>query len=572
MLTVLAALEHHARVAPRKPALVIGVKGTWQQFSYADLQAETERWARIWLATGAARHSVVFIILQHCPQMYPAFLGAMRAGLIPSFMPYPTIKQDPQLYWRSHQDLFNRVAPAGVLTYAALIEPIRRIADLATCQVLDVAGVACDPAQTLPLAPDIDNPGSIAVLQHSSGTTGLKKGVALTWRQIRDQIEACALALDASGEDRIVSWLPIYHDMGLIATFLLPFTLGAMVVSIDAFEWLMRPDMFLDEIARFRGTISWLPNFAFNHLVRTRDRDRQYDLSSLRALVDCSEPCKAESIEKFIETFQSHGLAPNAVQVCYGMAEIVFAATHTPAGTQPPRITIDRDAMAGRSEVVVLPEGTAHGARFLSCGQPIKGVQIRIVTRQAGSGMARLARGLADIGIGVKRQHAVTIGEIELRSPFLFDGYFRNPAATAAAMEANWFRSGDIGFILDGELYVCGRSKEMLIVHGRNYYANDIEALVNRLAGIKPGRVVAVGVFDRITGSEEAVVLAETTLEDPQERAELEQAIRKRVFDVLNLTLRRVEIAGEGTLVKTTSGKISRNENIKRLSAELVPS
>ena len=572
MLTVLAALEHHARVMPRKPALIIGVKGSWQQFAYADLQEETERWARIWLATGAAPRSVVFIILQHCPEMYPAFLGAMRAGLIPSFMPYPTIKQDPNLYWRSHQDLFNRVAPSCVLTYTALIEPIRRIADLATCQVLDVADAQDDPALILSLAPDIDNPASIAVLQHSSGTTGLKKGVALTWRQIRDQVEACALALDASGDDRLVSWLPIYHDMGLIATFLLPFTLGASVISIDAFDWLMRPDMFFDEIARFRGTISWLPNFAFNHLIRTRDRDRLYDLSSLRALVDCSEPCKPESIEKFIEVFTPHGLQPNAVQVCYGMAEIVFAATHTPAGTRPPRVTIDRAAMADRSEVVVLPEGTEEGARFLSCGRPIKGVEIRIVTRPASYGMARLARGLADIGIGAKRQPVVSIGEIQVRSHFLFDGYFRNPAATDAGMEGSWFRSGDIGFILDGELYVCGRSKEMLIVHGRNYYANDIEALVNRLAGIKPGRVVAVGVFDPVTGSEEAVVLAETTLEDPEERAELEAAIRKRIFDVLNLTLRRVEIAGEGTLVKTTSGKISRNENIKRLSAELVPS
>jgi fatty-acyl-CoA synthase len=572
MLTVLAAIEHHARVTPRKPALVIGVKGAWQQFCYADLQEETERWARIWLATGAAPRSVVFIILQHCPEMYPAFLGAMRAGLIPSFMPYPTIKQDPNLYWRSHQDLFNRVAPSCVLTYEALIEPIRRIADLATCQVIDVAETHDEPAQSLPLAPDIDNPGSIAVLQHSSGTTGLKKGVALTWRQIRDQIEAVALALDASGEDRLVSWLPIYHDMGLIATFLLPFTLGAVVISIDAFDWLMRPDMFFDDIARFRGTISWLPNFAFNHLVRTRDRDRHYDLSSLRALVNCSEPCKAESIETFIEIFTPHGLRPNAVQVCYGMAEIVFAASHTPAGTMPPRVTIDRAAMADRSEAVVIREGTPEGARFLSCGRPIQGVEIRIVPRPAATGMARFARGLAEMGIGTKRLSAVPIGEIQVRSPFLFDGYFRNPAATDAGMDGSWFRSGDIGFILDGELYVCGRSKEMLIVHGRNYYANDIEALINPLAGIKPGRVVAVGVFDSVTGSEEAVVLAETMLEDPEERAELEQAIRKRVFDVLNLTLRRVEIAGEGTLVKTTSGKISRNENIKRLSGELVAS
>ena len=571
MLTVLSALEHHARLTPSKPAFVIGKKGEWTQLSYSDLHDETERWAKIWLGLGLSQKSVVFIVLQHCTEMYPVFLGAMRAGLIPSLMPFPSAKQDAQLYWRSHQDLFNRVQPACVVTYADLVEPIRRIADLATCQVVDVERAREAPSQTLPLSPDMEDPGSIAVLQHSSGTTGLKKGVALTWRQIRDQADSVAHALKATGDDRIISWLPIYHDMGLIATFLLPVTLGAMVVSIDAFEWLTRPDMFLDEIARFGGTICWLPNFAFNHLIRTRDRDRQYDLSTMRAVIDCSEPCKAETIENFIQVFEPHGLRPDAVQVCYGMAEIVFAATQTPAGTQPRRITIDRAALSERSEIVQLPEGADNGVRFLSVGRPIRGVELRITSRAAG-GMARLARGLADIGIGTKRPGITTAGEIEVRGPFLFDGYFRNPAATEAGMEGNWFRSGDIGFILDGELYVCGRSKEMLIVHGRNYYANDIEALVNKLAGIKPGRVVAVGVFDPVTGTEEAVVLAETILPDMADRAELEMAIRKRVFDVLNLTLRRVEIAGEGTLVKTTSGKISRNENIKRLSGELVAS
>jgi acyl-CoA synthetase (AMP-forming)/AMP-acid ligase II len=164
------------------------------------------------------------------------------------------------------------------------------------------------------------------------------------------------------------------------------------------------------------------------------------------------------------------------------------------------------------------------------------------------------------------------VGEIEVRCPFLFDGYFRNPAATAAAVTGGWLKTGDIGFLLDGELYVCGRAKEMLIVHGRNFYANDIEGLINTLAGIKPGRCVAVGVFDPVTGSEEAVVLAETVLTEDADRCELEQAIRKRVFDVLNLTLRRVDLAAEGALVKTTSGKISRDENVRRLKRELVPS
>lgn len=567
MLTLLAALAEHARATPDKPAFVIGKQGEWQQFRYADLQEETERWARIWAATEAPAGAVVFIILQHSAAMYPAFLGAMRAGLVPSLMPFPTPKQDPALYWSSHKELFARVAPACVLTYAALTEQIGGIAG--TCAILDVALAEDAPGQVLPPMPDIADPGGVALLQHSSGTTGLKKGVALTWRQIASQIGACAEAIGATGEDRIATWLPIYHDMGLIAAFLLPVTLGITVVSIDAFEWLTRPDMFLDDIARFGCTLAWLPNFAFTHLVRTRDRDRTYDLSSLRALIDCSEPCKPETLERFRQVFAADGLRPEVLRVCYGMAEAVFAATQTPVGVMPRVITLDREALADRNEIVLLDEGAPNGARHVSCGKPIGGVELRIVARPQ-TGMARLARNFADIGLGARRPAAAQVGEIELRCPFLFDGYFRNPALTAAAMNGGWYKTGDIGFILEGELFVCGRAKEMLIVHGRNYYANDIEALINPLAGVKAGRVVAVGVFDPVSGSEEAVVLAETTLEDEDARSELAQAIRKRVFDVLNLTLRRVEIAGEGTMVKTTSGKVSRDENIKRLSKELV--
>jgi acyl-CoA synthetase (AMP-forming)/AMP-acid ligase II len=248
------------------------------------------------------------------------------------------------------------------------------------------------------------------------------------------------------------------------------------------------------------------------------------------------------------------------------MAEVVFAATQTPLGARPRTITVDRAALTDRNEIVPIEDGAPEGAHFLSCGRPIRGVQLRIAAPPQPSGVARL------LGLGGRRQSAPQVGEIELNCPFLFEGYFRNPAATAASLNHRWFKSGDIGFIHDGELYVCGRVKEMLIVHGRNFYANDIEALINPLAGIKPGRVVAVGVFDPVTGSEEAVVLAETTLDEPEARAELAQAIRQRVFDALNLTLRRVEIASEGTMVKTTSGKISRDENIRRLSKELVSS
>ena len=442
----------------------------------------------------------------------------------------------------------------------------------ATCQVLDVTMVRPSFAGALPPLAELADPGSTALLQHSSGTTGLKKGVALTWLQIREQLEAYTRAIAASGEDRIVSWLPVYHDMGLITGLLLPVTLGAMAVCIDAFEWLARPDMFFDEIERFRGTLAWLPNFAFNHLVRTRDRDRLYELSSVRLMINCSEPCRPETMATFIGIFGSHGLRSEAIAVCYGMAEAVFGLTQTPANCSVRVAAIDRAALSDRSEAVLIDADSPNSQPVVSCGVPIAGVQLRVAAAPPVTGLAKLARDLAERGLGNRRIAGLLVGEIEVRCPFLFDGYFRNPTATAEAVVGGWLRTGDIGFISDGELYVCGRKKEMLIVHGRNFYANDIEGLINTLAGIKPGRCAAFGVFDPVSGSEEAVVLAETVLTEAADRVELELAIRKRVFDVLNLTLRRVELASEGALVKTTSGKISRSENINRLSRELVPS
>jgi fatty-acyl-CoA synthase len=545
MRTLLTALAHFARVAPAKPALVVSRKGVWTQFSFADLHEETERWARSWRNLCPTQGAVVFLILQHGIDMYPAFLGAMRAGLVPSFLPYPTPKQDTALYWRAHKALLARVQPACILSYAELLPALQDITADTSCTVLDIATVSLGASNAeLPPAPDVANPKLTALLQHSSGTT-----------------------IGATPYDRIISWLPLYHDMGLITAFLLPISLGATVISIDAFDWLTRPDMLFDEISRFRATLCWLPNFAFNHLVRTRDRDRSYDLSSMRAFIDCSEPCKPETAESFEQVFAGHGLRPNAVQVSYAMAEAVFAVTQTRFADKPRTLSVDRAAFTGRSEIVLVPRDTANALHFLSCGSPVEGAALRIVPKAGDRAWHRLSHGFAALGLGRKPPVDLVVGEIQIHGPFMFDGYFRNQAATEAAFDGAWFRTGDMGFVHQGELFVCGRLKEMLIVHGRNYYANDIEDVVNRVAGVKPGRVVALGVYDPVTATEEAVVMAETLLHgtDDAARNALSKAIRAQVFDELSLSLRRVEIADEGTLIKTTSGKLSREENIKRL-------
>jgi fatty-acyl-CoA synthase len=566
MRTLLNALYHHAAHTPTKPAIILGQQGLWTQLSFADLRDETERWARLWLDHCSTPNAVVFLIVQHGINQYPAFLGAMRAGLVPSFLPFPTPKQDPELYWQSHKALFERVNPACILAYEHIVPWLHDIRASDSCMILDIESFAGRSSiQALPRLPDEQNPAHVALLQHSSGTTGLKKGVMLTYEAIRRQLAACTAALAITPADKVISWLPVYHDMGLITAFMLPLSLGIPVISLDAFEWLLQPDSLLDEIAHFRATLCWMPNFAFNHLVRTRDPDKTYDMSSIRAFIDCSEPCKAETMELFDATFSASGLAADAIQTCYGMAEIVFAATHSTQGARPRSLHIDRTSFNTRSEIVVVPASHTDKLTFTSCGPPVEGVSVRIVPVPDAARTARWSQILASLRIVSRGTIHSGVGEIQVLSNFLFDGYFRNEAANMDAFDETWFRSGDMGFMHDGELYVCGRIKEMLIVHGRNFYANDIEEIVNKVHGVKPGRVVALGVYDPKTASEEAMILAETILPDDGSWPKLGEAIRRQVFNTLSLSVRRVEIVSAGTLVKTTSGKISREENVKRL-------
>jgi acyl-CoA synthetase (AMP-forming)/AMP-acid ligase II len=232
------------------------------------------------------------------------------------------------------------------------------------------------------------------------------------------------------------------------------------------------------------------------------------------------------------------------------MAETVFAASHTELGRPPRTLTVDRHLMETTRQVQVVDASHPDGQRFLSCGRVVGDLAVRIAS-------VHPHRERGETGQGV-------VGEIEIRGGHLFSGYFRNSAANAAAIADGWYRTGDLGFMHGGELFVCGRQKELLIVHGRNFYAHDIEAIVSGVEHVKPGRTIALGLDDAQSGSEEAVVLIETDLSGADERKALQRAVKKAVFDRMDLTLKSVMIVPAGSLIKTTSGKISRAANKAR--------
>jgi len=513
--------------------------------TWADLERGARRFTGLYSANGILPGGVVLIFLRHGPALYGAFFGAMLGGFVPSFMPCLSPRQNPAIYWRSHQTLLDRSEPSAI------------VADRATFAEMEAAGLRLGAARRLIVedlataaAADFDPPPetAIALLQHSSGTTGLKKGVALSYDAILRQIESYRAALHVGGDDVIVSWLPLYHDMGLIACCVMPAILGVPVVHIDPFYWVARPRSLFDAIAAHRGTLAWLPNFAFEHLARVAGRDAaSFDLSRVRAFVNCSEPCKPATFDRFRAAFAASGMRDAALQCCYAMAETVFAVTQTTPGAAPRRIRVASDSVARGQTPRLVDSG---GVELIETGAPLDGVTITI-RDDAGNTLPEGA-----------------VGEIAISAPFLFAGYDRDSARTAERLIDGVYFSRDLGFLRDGHLFVLGRADDLIIVNGRNLYAHDIEAAIGAIAGIKPGRCIAIGVFDEIAGSDVLIVVCERDGAAARDPDAMIGDIVAAVHSIFAVTPRRVHVVAEGWLVKTTSGKLSRNDNLARLAGK----
>nr|MDQ2860965.1 AMP-binding protein [Pseudomonadota bacterium] len=495
----------------------------------------------------------VLIFLRHTPQLYGAFFGAMLIGVTPAFMPCSSPRQDPTLYWRSHQALMDQIAPAAVVTDRATLAEMQdaglRLNGTAVLLIEDLAPTSLEPR--------LVDESAIGLLQHSSGTTGLKKGVALSFGAIVDQIESYAATIALGEDDAIVSWLPLYHDMGLIACLILPAYFATPVTHLDPFHWIGRPDTLFEQMVKRKGTLTWLPNFAFEHLAGTvARRAAHWDLSSVRAFINCSEPCKAATFDRFAAAFAPAGVRPDQLQCCYAMAETVFAVAQSgfqddPTRALPARIRVDPASLdRGKAPIDAAP---GEGVELIETGVVIDGLGLT-VHDEAG---ALIADG--------------RIGEVGLCGRFLFSGYNRDPDRTAERLRGGVYFSRDLGFVRDGRLYVLGRMDDLIIINGRNLYAHEVESHVGAVAGVKPGRAVALAWFDPRIGSETLVVMVERARAIGRPDEEIRREIIGLVHSVFNVTPRAVEMLEEGRLVKTSSGKISRKENLARYAAAQSP-
>ncbi len=521
---MLQALARHCAERPDAIFCHFWAGDIREDISFRKLRLEAAAYAALYRESGLKAGDVVLIMLKHSPEMYYSFTGAMLCGCIPSMMPFPSVKQDSSKFWESHGELFYRIGAGAILTSAENAESLRKNMPDQRLEILLAESCRQTARHFEPVSAELgDIALDIAFIQHSSGTTGLKKGVQLSYGAIAAQIANYADRLGFVASDRIVSWLPLYHDMGLIACFILPLTLGLPVVSLDAFEWVNRPALLLEAIQAHRCTHVWLPNFAFHHLSRAADPERGYVLNSMKAFINCSEPCKPETFDLFLENFAACGVHAGQLQACYAMAETVFAVTQTTPGQKIKEYHLDA-------------EPGKPSQRILSTGSVISGLEIRIASGH--------------------------VGEIEVRGDFLFSGYYKNDSSQEFA--DGWYQTGDTGFIHDGELYVLGRLKEMIIVCGKNLYAHDLEYICNRVEGVKKGRCVVFGLFDPDVGTENLIVVAETEIPEGPAWATIRKSIKNELLAVFNIPPHDIRIVNPGWLVKSTSGKISRGGNLKK--------
>jgi acyl-CoA synthetase (AMP-forming)/AMP-acid ligase II len=340
--------------------------------------------------------------------------------------------------------------------------------------------------------------------------------------------------------------------MGLIAGFLMPILSGIPLVLMSPFDWVRAPYKLLQAISKYSGTLTWLPNFAYNFCTqKIRDRHIEgVDLSSLRAVINCSEPVRWESHIAFHERFKEYGLKFEALQTSYAMAENVFAVTQSPLDGIPVVEEIDREAFM--VERVAKPPGDDRPSmKMMSSGRPLENVRVKVV----------------DDGGNELPERA--IGELALRSDCMLTGYFNRPDLTATAFRDGWYLTGDYGYLSNGEVFVSGRKKDMIIVGGKNIYPQDLEALTYEVPGVHPGRSVAFGMFDETQGTEEVVIIAEGDSEDPDEQQKIADRIRAHVTKNSAIALRHVRVVGPKWILKTSSGKTARSANKEKFLREL---
>lgn len=534
-------LDFFARDRERVFARVWDRHASAAVITYGDLVLRAAAIARRLTAAGVRDGEVVVVILEAGAPLLSAWLAPLLAGAIPSLFAWPTEKLSRDYYERSVSALLDLCGATALVTSRDLLDTLRPLtADAGRLRALvTVDDIAPAVALPPPRREWLEDGDRIAILQHSSGSTGLQKGVALSSRAVINQIETYAQALRVTASDRVANWMPLYHDAGLIAGFVQPLISGLPLSFLSPMDWVRDPVLLLRAISADRATLCWLPNFAYNFMstrIPTR-RLEGIDLSSMRAFVNVAEPVRVASHEQFRTRFEPYGLAPLALTTSYAAAENTFAITQSDPERPVSVDVIDRLRLARDGRALPAPPG-APASALLSSGALIPGTTLRVLDADG--------RELGERDMG----------ELAIRSGCLFSEYFHRPDLTAHAFHEGWYLTGDYGYVADGEVYVTGRKKDLIIVGGNNIYPQDLEFIADGVPGVHPGRTVAFGLENAEMGTEDVVIVVEAEAgADPEQ---IQEAVRAAIAQQSDCIARTVYVVPPMWLIKTSSGKISR--------------
>jgi len=540
--TVTDVLLWHASNHPQKLHIHLYGEGeAVDDITYSVLKEGAERIAAGLAAYGLQPGETVATMLPTGRDYLFSFFGILMAGGVPVPLYPPARLTQIEDHLQRHVGILASSAARLLVT----VREGKALAFLLRARAGSLRGVvtvADLDARAGALRRVVRMPSDLALLQYTSGSTGNPKGVALTHANLLANIRTFGPALGLGGEDVFVSWLPLYHDMGLIGAWLGSLYYGVPLALMSPLAFLARPARWLWAIHRHRGTLSAAPNFAYEMCARkVQAQDLEgLDLSSWRVAMNGSEPVSADTLEAFAQRFAGYGLRREALMPVYGLAECAVALTFPPLGRGPLIDVIDRETLMREGRAVPAPTGPGQALRLVSSGRPLPGHQVRIVD-------------------GTDREVADRVeGTLEFRGPSTTAGYFREPEQTRRLFHGDWLDSGDLAYVADGEIYITGRTKDVIIRGGRNIHPYDLEIAVGNIAGIRKGCVAVFGSKDPSNGTERLVVLAETHETDVAQRERLVREIQTAAVDLLGMPADDVVLAPPRTVMKTSSGKIRR--------------
>jgi 1-acyl-sn-glycerol-3-phosphate acyltransferase len=539
--TMIEAFQWHVERHPdRQHIALLEGDEIHDTLTYAQLWEAAGEVAQGLVARGLKRGDTVALMLPTSSAFFQAFLGAMRIGAVP-------VPMYPPLRWSEIEEHVRGRAAVLANAQARMLITVPQglfIGRILKAQLPHLAAVlSVDYLRRKAQASDISLRGSeTAMLQYTSGSTGDPKGVVLSHDNLLANIRIMGHAAAVKSTDRFLSWLPLYHDMGLIGAWLATMYYAVPLVSMSPTDFLARPARWLRAIHRYGATISDGPNFAYE-IVASKVRNEDLaglDLSAWRLAFNGAEPVRAATLERFAARFARYGFDRRALTPVYGLAESTLGLAFPPLARGPRVERIDAGVLSREGTAVPIGQDVPGGVEVVSCGRPLAGHEIRVVD-EAG-----------------REVPAHSEGRLEFRGPSATSGYFRNPRTTAALFHGDWLDTGDIGYIADGEVFLTSRAKDLIKRGGHNLHPYDLEAAIGDIPGIRKGCVAVFGTTDQTTGTERVVIVAETNQTDAASQAALHRHIGDLAAIHLGGPADEVLLVPARTILKTSSGKIRR--------------